>query len=277
MATRKIIDGHRGRNKTRQRGGSKPKGLSKGPSKSKRVSKLPNPLSKPSSKPVIEVVNGAVFSKAAEKWAAEYIHRVSAAKYNTYKSTQPHDILLGDSCEYCDFAISFKKTEKDNVMMADFKIHMDEIINGEQIILVIQKFKKNGNNRIFEHITEIDITGSAEIFYGTNYPNVQRMYDDMRKIWSGYDISVRNRSSKEHAHVKKMVNDIQAEIRKGGGIMKLQWKCCTGNNRFQGALSENALLKILEERGHGWAILMNKSKEYNKIVFPNYVISSSNV
>ena len=271
MATRKIIDGHRGRNKTRQRGGSRAKSASKGPT-AKSASK--KTVSKGN---VIEVSNGAVFSKAAEKWVATNIHGVSDDKYKTYKSTQPHDIILGDSCEYCDFAISFKKTEKDNVMMADFGIHMDEIINEEHIILVIQKFKKNGNNRIFEHLTEIDITGSAEIFYGTNCINVQGMYNSMKTIWNSYGDSVRNRFSKEHAHVKKMVKDIQAEIRNGGGIMKLQWKCCTGNNRFQGALSENALIKLLVERGQEWAILMNKSKEYNKIVFPNYVISSSNV
>ena len=264
MATRKIIDGHRGQNKTRQRGGSRAK------------SALKKTVSKPI-RNVIEVSNGAVFSKAAEKWVATNIHGVSDNKYKTYKSTQPHDIILGDSCEYCDFAISFKKTEKDNVMMADFGIHMDEIIGEEKIILVIQKFKKNGNMRTFEYITEIDISGKAEIFYGINYRKVKEMYDDMKAVWRGFGDLVKNRSSEEHAHVKKMVKNIQAEIRSGGGIMKLQWKCCTGNNRFQGALSENALIKLLEERGQEWAILMNKSKEYNKIVFPNYVISSSNM
>ena len=263
MATRKIIDGHRRRNKTRQQGGSKAKGASKakGTSKATGVSKATGN--------VIEV-DKSMFSKAAEKWVVENLHNVNAEKYKSYSYTQAHDIIMGDSCEYCDFAISFKKTETNSIMMADFGIHMDEVINEERIILVIQKFKKNGNERIFEHLTEIDITGLAAVFYGTNFLKVQQMYNNMKRIWSGYGISVRDRSSKEHAHVKKMVKDIQAEIRNGGGIMKLQWKCCTDNNRFQGALSENKLIEFLKERGQEWAILLEKSKKYNNIVFPNW-------
>jgi len=128
--------------------------------------------------------------------------------------------------DQCD--LSIKTTGSNTVCMADCLRQFDLVSSGKPIHMVVIHYKQKGNTKNILSITEIDLTNSAQLLFGSlTRTQIECLVSLVKKVPSN-----RKPTKTEHGHLYELKDALQQL----SGAMCLNIKCNSTQSRLQCSL-----------------------------------------
>jgi hypothetical protein len=128
--------------------------------------------------------------------------------------------------DQCD--LSIKTTGSNTVCMADCLRQFDLVSSGKPIHMVVIHYKQKGNTKNILSITEVDLTNSAHLLFGSlTRMQIECLVSLVKKVPSN-----RKPTKTEHGHLYELKDALQQL----SGAMCLNIKCNSTQSRLQCSL-----------------------------------------
>ncbi len=157
------------------------------------------------------------------------LHTYRATREETDTIPYTSDIDLPaeyNRLDQCD--LSIKTTGSNTVCMADCLRQFDLVSSGKPIHMVVIHYKQKGNTKNILSITEIDLTNSAQLLFGSlTRMQIECLVSLVKKVPSN-----RKPTKTEHGHMYELKDALQQL----SGAMCLNIKCNSTQSRLQCSL-----------------------------------------
>jgi hypothetical protein len=165
--------------------------------------------------------------------------------------------------DQCD--LSIKTTGSNTVCMADCLRQFDIVSSGKPIHMVVIHYKQKGNTKNILSITEVDLTNSAELLFGSlTRMQIECLVSLVKKVPSN-----RKPTTTEHGHLYELKDALQQL----SGVMCLNIKCNSTQSRLQCSL--NRFQQFMED--HPERVIAKGTHEFRGGSITPQLVSSPRV
>ena len=165
--------------------------------------------------------------------------------------------------DHCD--LSIKTTGSNTVCMADCLRQFDLVSSGKPIHMVVIQYKQKGNTKNILSITEIDLTNSVHLLFGSlTREQIQCLVSLVKKVPSN-----RKPTKTEHGHMYELKDALQQL----SGVMSLNIKCNSTQSRLQCSL--NRFPQFIED--HPERVISKGTHEFRGGSITRQLVSSPRV